>query len=134
MRRARAATGRGSSCSTAKSRTAPVLPTRSDVTVGRETFSPVSSVRLRDGNPRWTLTIRLAAVCTSKQRVAVRHEARAVVDWALAYVDPKVLDEAVGRAELAQVKPRRPRAIAVGVRERALEHGIVMPEFWPKEG
>jgi hypothetical protein len=77
--------------------------------------------------------IRLAAVCTNKQRAAVLQEASQLVDWALCFVDWRVVDEAIGWSERADVKPRRPRALAGKIRERAEQYGVHMPVFRPED-
>jgi hypothetical protein len=67
--------------------------------------------------------------------MAVRSEARSLVGFLLGYLDAKVVDEAIGRCEMAEEgkRPRRPRGILPGVRERAEKYGVFMPGWLPDE-
>lgn len=77
-----------------------------------------------------TLTRRLLAVCQDKTP-GLQVEAAAVIGWAKRYVADTVVDEAIGYCAGASTKPRKPRAIATVIRQKASDRGVDMPEFNP---
>lgn len=59
-----------------------------------------------------------------------------LVVFLLEHVDSKLIDEAIGRCELMPVekRPRRPRAVLPGIREKAARYGILLPVWLPEDG
>lgn len=77
------------------------------------------------------LAQRLASLCTGHNRRAVRSEALALVDWALAALDWRLVDGIIGTAETHAVKPTLPRALVDTFRMAAANAGIHLAPFDP---
>lgn len=127
---ARAATGKALSSSSQRRR-AGISVAPSAVSAQPVRPTPVDFSLLPPGKREWRLTMRLAAVCTSKQRASVLQEASALVTWALSSVDWRIVDEAIGWAQHADRKPVKPRAITPQVLRRAEAVGVYMNPFVP---
>jgi hypothetical protein len=79
---------------------------------------------------------RLSEACRPNSIEAAQFEASHVVAWALRYVDPKLLEEAIGWAEskAATTDPvRLPRGVAKTLRDKAADRNIPMPAFDPSK-
>lgn len=90
----------------------------------------------RDG---WGLRVRrdlaesVANVCVGKNRRSVATEAVELVEWALAAVDRRVVDEAIGWAKAQEEPPVLPRALASTIVKKARDSNIALLAFKPRK-
>ena len=70
-------------------------------------------------------------MCTGDNRRLVLAEARAVVELAMAYVDWRVVDEAIGAYAAGSKPPVLPRALVPAIQQRVSDKGITLPAFDP---
>lgn len=97
-------------------------------TTPAEDGKPGLSATHRDEQKTLELTHRMADACEGDNRRTVNFEAGLVVFWALQYVAPHIVDEAIGSLK---TPPALPRAIAKVIRGKASDRGIRMPEYQP---
>jgi hypothetical protein len=83
----------------------------------------------RDSTRELQLTHQLADLCTAENRNLVRSEAGAVVVWALAQVDHRIVEESFTWA--MSHPPVLPRAVAEIIARKAHDRGVTIRGFRP---